>query len=282
MATPSSSSTSRSRPPGPYHNRSALRVLDVLDLFLEDGSCYTLTDVSERLAIPKSTAHGILHAMRRHGYLTVDPTTNAYTISLQLVGRTRATPAIEVLRHRARRHLTRLASTIGETAKLIAYEGSSSVAIDFVDGTGPLKYAVRLGQRWPLHATGGGKLYLAQYDDATVREMLGEMELEQITPETIVDRDVLLAEVAEVRRNGWARQSEEIHAGISGFAAPVRDASDQLLAAVVVMGPTARIEASADAIVPLLVSEAHALSVAVGALAPSRNERNEQSDVDAA
>ena len=81
MATRSSSSTSPSRPRGESENRSASRVLDVLDLFLEDGSCYTLTDVSERLAIPKSTAHGILHAMRRHGYLTVDPATNGYTIS---------------------------------------------------------------------------------------------------------------------------------------------------------------------------------------------------------
>lgn len=268
MATRSASSTSPSRPRRESENRSASRVLDVLDLFLADGSCYTLTDVSERLAIPKSTAHGILHAMRRHGYLTVDPVTNGYTISLEFVGRTRATPAVEVLRQRARRHLTRLASTLGETAKLIAYEGANSVAIDFVDGAGPLKYAVRLGQRWPLHATGGGKLYLAQYDDETVRELLGET-LEPITPDTIVDRDALLAELAEVRRTGWARQREEIHAGISGFAAPVHDASRHLFAALVVMGPTARIDGNADAIVPLLVSEARALSVEVGAPDPA-------------
>ena len=44
--------------------------------------------------------------MSRHGYLTLDRATNRYTISLGFVGRTRATPAIEVLRQRARRHLT--------------------------------------------------------------------------------------------------------------------------------------------------------------------------------
>jgi DNA-binding IclR family transcriptional regulator len=269
MATRSSSSASTSRARRGSENRSASRVLDVLDLFLEDGSSYTLKEVSERLAIPKSTAHGIVHAMRRHGYLTVDPATNGYTISLHFVGRTRATPAIEVLRQPARRHLTRLASTLGETAKLIAYEGRNSVAIDFVDGVGPLKYAVRLGQRWPLHATGGGKLYLAQYDDDTVREMLAETGLEPITPETIVDVDALLAELAEVRRNGWARQREEIHEGISGFAAPVRDATGRLLAALVVMGPTARIDENEHAIVALLVSEAQALSVEAGALDPA-------------
>lgn len=266
MATRKSSSVSASRPRRESENRSASRVLDVLDLFLEDGSGYTLTDVSERLQIPKSTAHGILHAMSRHGYLTLDPATNRYTISLGFVGRTRATPAIEVLRQRARRHLTRLASTLGETVKLIAFEGTNSVAIDFVDGGRPLKYAVRLGQRWPLHATGGGKLYLAQYDDETVREMLAELGLQQITHETIVDVDALLAEISEVRRKGWARQREEIHDGISGFAAPVRDAGERLLAALVVMGPTARIDEQADSIIDSLVVEARALSAEVGVL----------------
>lgn len=264
MATRNSSSVSASSPRRGSENRSAARVLDVLDLFLEDGSGYTLTDVSERLKIPKSTAHGILHAMSRHGYLTLDPATNRFTISLGFVGRTRATPAIEVLRQRARRYLTRLASTLGETAKLIAYEGTNSVAIDFVDGGGPLKYVVRLGQRWPLHATGGGKLYLAQFDDETVREMLAELGLEQITDETIVDVDTLLAEVAEVRRTGWAQQREEIHEGITGFAAPVLDAGGRLLAALVVMGPTARIGEKADSIVDLLVAEARALSAEAG------------------
>jgi DNA-binding IclR family transcriptional regulator len=268
MATRSDSSASASRARGESENRSASRVLDVLDLFLENGSSYTLKEVSERLAIPKSTAHGILHAMRRQGYLTVDPATHAYAVSLQFVGRTRATPAIEVLRHRAHRRLARLASTLGETAKLIAYEGRNSVAIDFVEGVGPLKYAVRLGQRWPLHATGGGKLYLAQYDDDAVRELLAETGLEQVTPETIVDVDALLAELAGVRRNGWARQREEIHEGISGFAAPVLGATGELLAALVVMGPTARIDDNAGAIVETLVAEATALSAEVGVVEP--------------
>ena len=156
-----------------------------------------------------------------------------------------------------------------DTPELFGGELRILGAIDFVDGVGPLKYAVRLGQRWPLHATGGGKLYLAQYDDATVREMLAETGLEPVTPETIVDLDALIAELAEVRRNGWARQREEIHEGISGFAAPVRDATGRLLAALVVMGPTARIDAHAEAIVASLVSEAQALSVEAGGLDPA-------------
>lgn len=268
MRMQSDASGSPSSAPREGESRSASRVLNVLDLFLNDGCSYTLKAVSERLGIPKSTAHGILHEMRRKGYVTLDPVDKTYALSLRLVGRMTATPTIEIVRQRARRHLERLAETLGETAKLIGYERTHSVAIDFVDGRGPLKYAVTLGQRWPLHATGGGKLYLAQYDDVTVRELLTETELERVTPQTIVDVDTLAAEVAEVRRNGWARQREEIHDGISGFAAPVLDAERRLLAALIVMGPTTRIEENADAIVAALVAEARALSVEVGALDP--------------
>jgi DNA-binding IclR family transcriptional regulator len=248
-------------------NRSTSRVLDVLDLFLGNGAAYTLKDVSERLKIPKSTAHGILHEMLRKGYLVVDPASKTYAVSLGLVGRMTATPRIEIVRQPARRRLERLASALGETAKLIAYEGTHSVAIDFVDGPGPLKYAVTLGQRWPLHATGGGKLFLSQYDDATVRELLSAAPLERVTPRTIVDVDRLMKEVAVVRRQGWARQREEIHEGISGFAAPVFDADGSLLAALVVMGPTARIDEKEEAVVATLVAEARELSADVGAAA---------------
>jgi DNA-binding IclR family transcriptional regulator len=260
------SSTSPSRPPTP-ENRSVGRILDVLDLFLDGGATYTLKDVSDALGIPKSTTHGILHAMHGKGYLTVDPETKRYAVSLRLVGRLSATPTVEILRQRARRHLERLSTTLGETTKLIAFERTHSVAIDFVDGTGPLKYAVTLGQRWPFHATGGGKLYLAQFDDERLREMLAEGPLEQITPQTVVDVDALVGEVAEVRRKGWAGQREEIHAGIAGFAAPVVDAAGKLLAALVVMGPTARVDEHADGILAALLAEAQALSVDIGALA---------------
>jgi len=266
MRTQRASSTSPSRPPTP-ENRSVGRILDVLDLFLDGGVTYTLKDVSDALGIPKSTTHGILHAMHGKGYLTVDPETKRYAVSLRLVGRLSATPTVEILRQRARRHLERLSTTLGETTKLIAFERTHSVAIDFVDGTGPLKYAVTLGQRWPFHATGGGKLYLAQFDDERLREMLAEGPLEQITPQTVVDVDALVGEVAEVRRKGWAGQREEIHAGIAGFAAPVVDAAGKLLAALVVMGPTARVDEHADGILAALLAEAQALSVDIGALA---------------
>lgn len=265
MGTRSGSSASASRRPRPTENRSAARVLDVLDLFLRGGPCHTLTGVCEALRIPKSTAHGILHAMRSRGFLTWDPATKTYAISLGLVGRTTAAPVMEVVRLRARRHLERLASSLGETAILIGVERGYAIAIDIVEGSRTLKYAAELGRPWPLHATGGGKLYLAQFTDDEVREMLSEVDLERVTDKTIVDVEALLAELAEVRRLGWARQREEILDEIAGFAAPVLDSSGGLLAALVVTGPSTRIDDQQTVIVTALLQEAGRLSEAVGA-----------------
>ena len=270
MGTRSGSSTSASRArrePEP-ENRSAARVLDILDLFLDGRPCHTLTGVSELLGIPKSTAHGILHAMRRHGYLTWDPSSRTYAISLQLVGRVAAAPVMELVRTRARRRLDRLATTLGETAILIGYEGAESVAVDFVEGARALKYAVRVGRGWPLHATGGGKLYLAQFTDDEVREMLGDLDRQRVTAGTITEMDVLLAELAQVRRAGWASQHGEIIEDVSGFAAPVTDPSGRLLASIVVTGPSPRLEEEQEKLVAELVGEARALSAEIAAIGP--------------
>ena len=265
MGTRSGSSTSASRRPRSTENRSAARVLDILDLFLRGGPCHTLTGVCEALRIPKSTAHGILHAMRRRGFLTWDAATKTYAISLELVGRTTAAPIMEIVRLRGRRHLERLATSLGETAIIIGIERGYAIATDIVEGPRTLKYAAELGKPWPLHATGGGKLFLAQFTDDEVRELLSEGGLERVTAKTIVDVDALLAELADVRRLGWARQREEIIDEISGFAAPVLDSTGGLLAALVVTGPSTRIDEQQTAIVTALLQEARRLSEAVGA-----------------
>src|SRR4029079_7305054 len=119
---------SPSRPPTP-ENRSVGRTLDVLDLFLDGGATYTLKDVSEARGTPKSTAHGILHAMHGKGYLTVDPETKRYAVSLRLLGRLSATPTVEILRRRARRHLERLSAAAGEKTNVDAIQATTRRAV---------------------------------------------------------------------------------------------------------------------------------------------------------
>jgi DNA-binding IclR family transcriptional regulator len=264
MATRSVSSASPSRDRPRSDSRSTDRVLDVLDLFVATGASRTLTEVSDSLSMPKSTAHGILHALRNRGYLAWDPVTKTYSISLQLVGRTSAARTFELIRVHARRHLKRLALALGETSVLVGYEGDQSIAIDAVEATRPVRYAVQLGERWPLHATGAGKLYLAQHSDHEVRQIVARSGLRPLTDSTIVDPEDLLRELAQARRAGWARQREEIIDDISGFAAPVLDPAGRVVASLVVTGPTVRMDASSERIAAELTRAAGELTAELG------------------
>ena len=198
--------------------------------------------------------------MHRHAFLAWDPSTGAYSVSLQLLGRAAAAPVMKLIRLRARPHLERLAWQLGETAILIGYEAGESVAVDFVEGPHALKYAVRVGRGWPLYATGGGKLFLARLGDDDVRSMFGQGALERVAGKTIVDVDALLDELADVRRTGWAQQREEIIDQVSGFAAPVTDSLGALIASLVVTGPASRVEAAQEAILNALLEHARILT----------------------
>jgi DNA-binding IclR family transcriptional regulator len=230
----------------------------VLELFFEGGD-HSLTEVSERLRLPKSTTHSILHALRRRGYVACDDATKTYSLGVQAVARANTAPIVRLLQPRARLHLDRLAGRLGETALLLTVQSGYAVAIDMVESPRSLRYIAMLGRPWPLYATGAGKLYLAQYEDAEVRSLLAE-GLRPLTPSTHVDVEALLAELAEVRRAGWAAQRREIIDDVCGFAAPVVDSAGRFAAALVVTGPCDRVAEGETAIVEVLVEEARALT----------------------
>src|SRR4051794_5143793 len=133
MAMQNASSASASDTLAPPLNRSTARVLDMLDLFLAGDARLTLTEVCERLAVPKSTAHGVLHTLRQRGYVFADPATKTYSIGMRLVALANAAPIIQILQSRARPHLEQLARDLRETALLNVFEGDHVVAVDEVE-----------------------------------------------------------------------------------------------------------------------------------------------------
>jgi DNA-binding IclR family transcriptional regulator len=232
----------------------------VLDLFLASERGLTLTEISSRLGVPKSTAHAVLKTVESYGYVSCDPATKVYSIGLRLIALASAASSHQTIASHARPHLERLAHELQESAALHAYEGNTAVAIDKAESRRSVRYSVTLGHRWPLHASSAGKLALARMSDDEVRSMASKTPFERLTDATIVDVQQLIAELARVRRNGYASQFEEALEEIAGYAAPVFDHRGELLAALTVIGPVARVRAQNIEIVPRLKREAEALS----------------------
>jgi DNA-binding IclR family transcriptional regulator len=226
-------------------NRSAGRVLDAIDLLLRAAGPLTLTEISVQLAVPKSTAHGILQTMRGRGFLVFDPQTKGYSVGLRLIALALDAPHGREVRVRARPHLSRLAEEFHETALLCVYERGAVVCLDQVESPTPIRYLVRLGDRWPLADTGAGRLYLSELADEAAAELVGGLGG---------------GDLDEVRRSGYAVSRAEMTEGVMCISAPVRAHDGSLTAALCVVGAVERVAGKEEAVVVALVASADDLS----------------------
>jgi DNA-binding IclR family transcriptional regulator len=98
-----------------------------------------------------------------------------------------------------------------------------------------------LGSGEPLHCTAVGKALLVDYTHAELADLYGSEKLERYTPQTITTLDELDAELARVRRLGYAFDDEELHPGVRCIAAPVRDHDGRVVAAFGLSSPAVRL-----------------------------------------
>jgi DNA-binding IclR family transcriptional regulator len=132
-----------------------------------------------------------------------------------------------------------LADELDETVNLAVLDNGAATNITQVYGTAAVTTRNWIGQRTPLHATSSGKILLAWADEQTLEDALDT--LERFTPHTITSRSKLLAELERTRDRGWASTSQELEIGLNAVAAPIRDASGEVAAAVSVSGPAYRL-----------------------------------------
>ena len=100
---------------------------------------------------------------------------------------------------------------------------------------------VKLGGRAPLHASGAGKALLATMNDAEVTAVLHKRGLPRLTDNTLVTPTALRAALSDTRRHGYAVDDEEHAVGLRCVAATIHDEYGDILAAVSLSGPKARI-----------------------------------------
>ena len=135
-----------------------------------------------------------------------------------------AKPYIDALRDRLR-----------ETVVLEVVAGRSAVISYVAEGPGPIRIKGTVGDRRPVHAAAGAKAILA-FSPPEMKERFLKEEMRRLTPNTITNPDVLLHQLQEIRRQGFAFDNEEVNLGINAIGAPIFNHEGRPVAAVVVAG----------------------------------------------
>jgi len=249
------------------------RALEILEHV--DGSARGtgITELSRRLGMGKSTVHRLCATLEHRGYLTRDPETGRYRLSLRLFQIASTALSHLDLPARALPALEALGAAVGETVHLAVLDGDEVVFIGKVESPRPLRLHSQVGRRAPAHCTALGKVLLAHAaPDRLARILTGPIA--RYTPETITAPDMLERVLEEVRRRGYAVDDQEFEEGIRCVAAPVRDYTGGVVSALSVSAPAVRLPRSrVGTVAAAVIAAAQRISRDLGYAAPPRAAR---------
>lgn len=216
-----------------------------------------VTEVAERADLPKSTAARLLASLVREGVVEQLPGDTRYRLGGRLATLAAGVLPTRSLARLARPSLVELSAAVGEAAGLSVPDGDLVHYVDQVDTPNPVSVRDWTGSRLPMHAVSSGQVLLA-FRPAPALARYFERPLERFTERTLVTAEALLERMRVIRRDGYTWALEEFDKGISSVAAPIADASGEVVAAVHLHGPSYRfpVPGSEGAVAERVVSTA--------------------------
>ena len=239
--------------------RSIERCLDILDIVGRSGTPLSLSQISRTIGAPKSTVLTIVRTLVRRGILAVD-STKSYRLGLGFARyqahHSKGVDIVEV----ARPELAALVARTTETASLTIREGYAVFHVSRIVGPHQLQYLAPVGIPRSLHASACGKILLAFMDEAERKAFYAAAPLPRHTARTVVEPRLLERQLKLYRTAGYAVTHGETVDGLFGIAAPIRDRSGSVIAAVNLGGPLLRLSRNQAAYVRAVREAAAAIS----------------------
>jgi DNA-binding IclR family transcriptional regulator len=218
------------------------RAMNLLELLASSRGGLTLSELSRKLSIPKSTTYYLVYTLVTRGYVQRTGSGH-YSLGFRFADVASASTAGLNLSALAKPNLRQIAARLNLTALLAVLGGAEAVIIGKVtwardgDGGG----GAWVGRHLDLHCTAQGKALIAHFPDDELDQLLTGRELAGFTSKTILSLSALKAHLAEVRANGYAVNDEEQALGARAVAAPVVDSWGVVIAAISVRGSTQQI-----------------------------------------
>jgi IclR family KDG regulon transcriptional repressor len=241
--------------------RNAARLLRA---FSRAGQELGITELSRQLGLGKSTVHRMVTTLVAERLLERGSTPGRYRLGLVLYELGSNVTEHVDLHQAALPVLTTLRHETGEMVHVAVLDGLEVVYVERLESHNLLPIFRQVGHRLPAHTTSSGKILLAALPLAELNHRLEDWRPRAVTPWTIIDKTRLLAELSMVAKRGWAQNNEEGHLGIASVGAPIRGRDGQVMAAVSVVGDSARMRAMMRRATALVVESARVISRRLG------------------
>ncbi|HVV12861.1 IclR family transcriptional regulator [Amycolatopsis sp.] len=257
---------------GAHHVQSLERGLAVIKAFSAGAQELTLSDVARVTGLTRAAARRFLLTLVDLGYVRTDG--KYFSLTARVLELGYAFLSGMTLPEVAQPHLERLSAEVHESCSVSVLEGADIVYVARVAVSRIMTVTISVGTRFPAHATSMGHVLLAGLDDDGLAKYLEQAELDRLTAHTLTSPAQLRDELAKVREQGWALVDQELEEGLRSVAAPVRDRTGAVVAAMNVSTHASRTtrESVRDEMLPPLLAAAKRIEDDL-AVAPAQARR---------
>ena len=206
------------------------RALNMLNCFTKEKLSLSLIEISREIDLPPSTTSRILATLEKYNYLYRDEETQRYYLGPSIARLGTLCYSHMDFRRISVPYMVKLREIYNESVGLYVPNKSHRVCIERIESTHPLKRILNIGDRLPLTRGASGRLLLAYQPQNVIDELL------LADPYTTHDR------LAEIRQLGYSTSRSEREEGVVSVAAPIFDSQHNVVAALNLSGPAARID----------------------------------------
>jgi IclR family pca regulon transcriptional regulator len=243
----------------------------VIRAFGPDRERLSLSEVARATGLTRAAARRFLLTLVKLGYVRSDGREFSLRPRVLELGYAYLSglPLPEV----AEPHLDELSAKLRESSSISVLDGHHIVYVARVATKRIMTVAISVGTRFPAFAASMGRVLLAALSPEELDKYLAEATFQVFTERTVTDPDQLREIVREVGRQGYSIVDQELEDGLRAIAAPIRDSSGAVTAAINVSAHASRHtpEAMLTQLLPELLNTARLIEADLKAVAPSNS-----------
>jgi IclR family transcriptional regulator, pca regulon regulatory protein len=233
----------------------------------------TLSEVAATTGVTRAAARRFLLTLVELGYVRNDG--RFFSLTARVLELGYAYLSSLSLPEVAEPHLEALVADVNESSSMSVLDRDHVVYVARVPTSRIMTVAINVGTRFPAYATSMGRVLLAALTDEELEPYLAAVRMDRLTSRTVGSVAALRGELARVRAQGWALVNQELEEGLRAVAAPIRDRTGRVVAAVNVSAHASRtsLEAMRRDLLPPLLKTAAAIEADLRVTRPPRNQR---------
>ncbi|PLS01814.1 IclR family transcriptional regulator [Neobacillus cucumis] len=213
--------------------------LRILQLFTTENPIWGITEIANALQMNKSTVSRLVSDLIMEGFLQKEG--SKYRLGFSLLSISGVITSHLEIHRESKDILKNLVSELGETAHISILEGKEVTYVHKIECKNPVPLLSSIGKRNPLTCTSSGKILLAFHNKNFIESILAE-GLPRMGPNSETDPDQLKSQLIQIKKQGYSICIDEMHENSVSIAAPVRDYTEEVVAAVSVVGTRDRIQ----------------------------------------